>query len=1719
MAVEKYSIELEAEIAKFEANIEQARKKIAELEKQSKETSKQVQKDFENTKVEVGKNQESSFLEKLGQSAQKFSKALLIGGGAIAATKGLQVVLRKLVSDNDQAADSFRKLFNATNATVGPLAGLIKLIPGVQGPLRSLLSIIQSATVNLSIFSSSVRTLAKESPGFKSFADNFVHGVDVIERNTLKFIKGPVSTLGVALASIGDKFKKFGEDSSGSGGISTFYNALAAGFSSAGSALTKVSSKFTEVGNVVGQSLSKAGTSVRNFVGGIPLIGSGLLKVGDIIEDTFARIAAGAAGVLPGKFGKLSVSAEKASVIMEGLGTATAGVVPGAEALVFTSGVLGVALTALNGVIALVGVGMQNLGKSMIDVSKSWGYEAATIDLNFTRLDAVLKNLNATFDRNLGSADAWLESINEMSRATGINNNLFKDMALKMVEVGASSDLVQDQMIELTKRAVLVGVTLKDVGRAFIAFRGAFSGDTTSLSSFTGIDISKTAIEKFRREADIAGKSVRDLSDDQVRFAIIMKGTDSYMDAANAAMSTYFGLIERTNGALLNLRQSLGEGALPGLIATQRAILGIVTALDKLPAPIKASVGFMTDFGGTLLYIAGFLLKLAGTFALLTTAVKATGAILGISLGSQLGTVGKFLATTAASVSGLGAAAAGAAAPVSTLGGVVKALFSITAGSIEKLFTSLVKLPITLARAIFSFKALAVAGIVLAGAFKALLALLIKFAIPILAINFAIDVLVKIWEILTKRISLSTGTMKLFGDMATWIGNRFTWLKDLTFNYGKVVSGVAKLILSAFAALIYSVSLVYSKIIGLFSYLPKAAAAFHRFFGRESIAKDFDKLSEEMDKGAEALDNFAASAAGAAYSDFTSGIDDLKNAFTKTGEEAKKAGDKVKRSFQLPKEVLDDIKKLEEELRRGRQDIDAELRLQQQLFSTIDEGRRREIEILDEVNKKRNDLTRSIDDAINKLIEQSDKLKISKDDLKSYNGALEATRTRLKGIAEGTISQFRKVTELKKEFVFTQAQQREISESFAKAINKDNFLEAYEDLAKQDETQILNLIKTRKRLLVGDKTALEAFPQGVKVLDAELQKLQNRLEQTKADILNESLRVGTQLLEQELKVAEDLKVVLGQDYDLTNARTDILRKRMEELIKARNELLKKSPTANQEGDINFGGLQRINDDIYNLQTTIRQLSFQHLRDEFNKIGRTYEQQMLISARMKEVFKTDFDSTEANISLVTNRIQELINFVSTQKIDSKLTDQINREIERLGVTLKELKESLKLKQVATEIFDSIADAVTTSVDAVVRGTKTIKEAFREMGQSILLSISEALNRRFIIDPLKEFVGNAIDEIQKKFKDIKIPLPSVAADILDSDAIKKLLSGKAPAEVLEVIKKQNLLTETANLAAETANLTAETANITFFQTAITHFESVVAQIQALLAKFGFGSGVVPTGRTGVPVTGDTTSTGNIYDIGNIIEEDITGMFSDLGTSFSEGLDSLSAIGSDGFGGMFDDLSGYLEEGFQGITELFSGGDSGAGFFAEAFSWISSLFGGFFAKGGKIPGRPSSKDNTIAAVSSGEYITKSPAVRYYGSELFEALNNMDIPRNTMSRLLTTLNDPDVALNMGRSLNNLVYSLNSLPQFAEGGLVSTPLINTPLIPLAPLSSPSQAVRDIDLEPKFLVQVIQNGPTIDPKSFGLNEKDVTRVVVTQLKKGGPIQNASREDTKLSRNT
>jgi TP901 family phage tail tape measure protein len=93
------------------------------------------------------------------------------------------------------------------------------------------------------------------------------------------------------------------------------------------------------------------------------------------------------------------------------------------------------------------------------------------------------------------------------------------------------------------------------------------------------------------------------------------------------------------------------------------------------------------------------------------------------------------------------------------------------------------------------------------------------------------------------------------------------------------------------------------------------------------------------------------------------------------------------------------------------------------------------------------------------------------------------------------------------------------------------------------------------------------------------------------------------------------------------------------------------------------------------------------------------------------------------------------------------------------------------------------------------------------------------------------------------------------------------------------------------------------------------------------------------------------------------------------------------------------------------------------------------GGFAGGGQVSGPGTSiSDSILAWLSNGEYVVKAAAVRKYGAEFFDALNNLKLPKDLFNR----------GFRLGGPIR--MPSMQPIPTFAAGGIVQA---SKPMIPV----------------------------------------------------------------------
>lgn len=160
-------------------------------------------------------------------------------------------------------------------------------------------------------------------------------------------------------------------------------------------------------------------------------------------------------------------------------------------------------------------------------------------------------------------------------------------------------------------------------------------------------------------------------------------------------------------------------------------------------------------------------------------------------------------------------------------------------------------------------------------------------------------------------------------------------------------------------------------------------------------------------------------------------------------------------------------------------------------------------------------------------------------------------------------------------------------------------------------------------------------------------------------------------------------------------------------------------------------------------------ALERVQEILNELGLAYDR---ISFRVS-VFGDAIDKNEEQLRAIEKALDDLSregvdpNSEAVQRLKQEYEDLQNaieaakKKVEKMDAAQKKAEEGQRrLAESIDNIFDSLSRALTESVTGVLRGTRTISDAFRRMGENILLTISE-----MIIKGGLNRIRNALDDI--------------------------------------------------------------------------------------------------------------------------------------------------------------------------------------------------------------------------------------------------------------------------------------------------------------------------------------------------------------------------------------
>jgi hypothetical protein len=142
----------------------------------------------------------------------------------------------------------------------------------------------------------------------------------------------------------------------------------------------------------------------------------------------------------------------------------------------------------------------------------------------------------------------------------------------------------------------------------------------------------------------------------------------------------------------------------------------------------------------------------------------------------------------------------------------------------------------------------------------------------------------------------------------------------------------------------------------------------------------------------------------------------------------------------------------------------------------------------------------------------------------------------------------------------------------------------------------------------------------------------------------------------------------------------------------------------------------------------------------------------------------FDVSGAQQTAVESRIGQLTQALPQWQEAIKNVDQgtdkfkeldgaINaatQQLDQLKTKLGELQQFNTLKGLFSDIFGAFNRAISTSITGVIQGTTTVKQAFENMGQSIVLTLNEMIIRRGFM-AMEQAFFKMLDDMAAKAKE--------------------------------------------------------------------------------------------------------------------------------------------------------------------------------------------------------------------------------------------------------------------------------------------------------------------------------------------------------------------------------
>ncbi len=1393
---------------------------------------------------------------------------------------------------------------------------------------------------------------------------------------------------------------------------------------------------------------------------------------------------------------------------------------------VFNSATLGA--VAVNGAFLGVGIVLDKVGDSILRLAGRLAEASGEMSLATLQLNAVLADVSRTTGLNVGTIEEWNKALKQTQVESGQAVDDLTRISTVFLQLNDTTELSADQLQELVRvTAVLATPVFGGLSKALLSIKGGLSGNLRAIRDNVSVGENQAAltanyIEILKRQGKTQEEATRianDATAAQRFFAVFMDRTKGQVDSLTKNTDKLVIAQQQLRGAFAFLQQQIGAGIEPAYAKLVTAVKNVVLATAQLNPELLKGIGTLIGVAGVVSEVAGKMLKWLGIIGLITIAIKALNASLSLTIPLLGGSI-------AGSLTLLTAKMTGTIPVITTLSSAFKAL-----GSIAITMAKGAGITTVFAAAMAGLGAVVLSTTKFFGAF--LLALAKN---PFTYVLLAIPLVISAFRTLDKELIGISAAFKALNDVARIsfgpLGSAVSSLVDqlgIGTRTIHAMNAIVMVIVVTLQGLITVILGLANSIVILNRLWLSSMELVARFTNDakriEILKRKQEELNKTTDDLREAYKKLAAAGQlnNARLKDEINLTLDLEEARKRAalaaddlqqkeqsitfGERAARFTDDQLKAFERMKGALQDqvnaarIRNVELEsgkaaaaqekfnitVREGFKEIEASGKLTEK-FKAEKIAELSQLEATSRLLERRNEhleeQRRLMQSILGTIVNQGKAFRKQLDDIhenrlaEDQYGSVLLKRT---GYHKDIVRQAEEEREIKKTTLDIDNKIKEIENQIVSrgrvgtdvdvtldSENRTKALKELEDLTKLREAIIKAAL---------DEQSARRFREDIEGIGAL------------AFDLSEDFRRGTEELKESNKTLLQYEANLARGVDFAERETEFRQKQLEietKINEKKRELgTIKDPRAQLALEKTIEELSRAGAlELAHLRVNQLIKTRIQLQKEINDTLQTSLDQFdaLLDKNerfTKGVSNEGVDVTSGKIQILTSAIENLQQKIRETERAQLQNPVFNQNLEDMRAKVEELTAALTEQSFIQDVQnqfrvipDALRTALTEGVRGVLEGTQTISQLFRNMASNILLSISEIYANKAIAGLVEQ-------------------LDQLAITVAKSDVLRSFLGGigvKIPDKV--DVNVGDALTNKKGAANPQALLNE--AAFTFDQ-AVQHFARVVQ---------GFKPGLGASNPFSTDAAADITSSADpiieetfpsfevfdefteVFDRG--MQEATTAAVQNtdiLTNTITTGLRTLGSISESEFGILFETIGTVISEGLKVLSSSSdSGGGGGSGIFGAIVQGIGAFFGGGAAKGGLIPGKPSREDDRLMPMASGEFVTNSDAVNYYGAagrEFLNAFNNMTMPKDFIANMESSAATSRVA---------------SMPTGMVRPVASAPVQQS--------------------QPNVTVQIIQNAPLLDPKKLGMQEKDVNQVFVNGLKKDTVIRKGLHTDLK-----